>query len=183
MLRRRPLGLLGLLAPASAFFLGGCWGGGSEEDAVGAALSDGVVTEAEYQAAVDAQVVCMEARGFEARAFRSEGGLLWGVSASVPSDGDGGAESAALDACYDTHVAAIEREYFQAHVPTGAERDALFVEFAECLESFGIHGAIPSWTEHQVVNAIIEANGHENMDGLACLNQFAVLYPEGILPE
>src|SRR5690606_41739216 len=69
------------------------------------------------------------------------------------SDGDGGAESAALDACYDTHVAAIEREYFQAHVPTGAERDALFAEFAECLESFGIHGAIPSWTEHQVVRS------------------------------
>lgn len=147
------------------------------------ALSDGVITEAEYQAAIDAQVVCVQERGFEARAFRSEGAVLWGVSASVPSDGDGDAESAALDECYSAHVAEVERAYFFAHVPTGAERDALFVQFAECLESYGVHGAIPSWTEHQIVDAIVEANGHDDMDGLACLNQFVVLYPEGMFPE
>lgn len=181
MLRRGSVGGLAAWAAVAVCILGGC---GGSEDAPEAALEDGVVTDAEYQAAIDAQVSCLKQRGFDAAPYRVNGELLWTVS--VSSDGSEEADnaaSAAQDECYAEHVVAVERQYFHSHVPTGAERDALFVDFAACLESYGVHGAVPSWTESQVVDAIIEANGMESMDGLECLNQFMVLYPEGILPE
>lgn len=147
-----------------------------------AILSDGIVTAAEYKAAVDAHVSCLEQKGYNATAVQGPDKIMWvlGFDGDASDDMEGGEK--AYDKCYDDYVAGVDKEYFIAHIPTGADRDALYAEFAECLDGFGVPDANPSWTEAEVVNAIAERTGPE-MSALTCIGQYQVLYPEGMFED
>lgn len=178
------LARLGVTA-ALVVSLAGCTG--DDEPSLGSTvtqvdvLADGEVTAAEYRRAIDAHAACINESGFEAtEPHLAADGLIWQIGVSATSESQDVAVQAVLDGCYDQYVDDVEREYFQANVPTGAERDALFEKLIGCLADVGVNGVTRLDTEEEIVRAIAEQQADDMSPGLWCLDDYRLVFPEGI---
>lgn len=149
----------------------------------------GEVTLAQYRGAVERARDCVAREGFEVSEINdgNAGGLLLTFSFESGADpNDPNGPSAAFDSCYAEHVEEIERAWFWGNVPTGAQRDAMYAEFLVCLADAGIDVTplTPSSTKEQVTGVILGAPEDDAVSsGLWCLDEFLVLYPDGMFPE
>ena len=164
--------------------LAGCGAGGSGPggDQQTDPLADGVVTEAEYRATIDAVAACLNEKGWQTRPPRLElDGIRLGVEIVLPDDSEASLDGsqAARDACFGTREAKIERQYFKQHVPTGAARDAMMVKLLSCLENVGVTGLTPASEEQVIVAAIAKQLPQDMSPGLLCVEKYSVLFPEG----
>ena len=117
-----------------------------------AAFEDGVITEAEYRAAVEADAKCMTDRGYEVGAVeRRSGGptldfsvLQHGMNkisaAEVKRRND--AEDRNAAECDALHITTITSQYLYDIQPSGTEREAMLADFRKCLAA----GGLPPYT-------------------------------------
>lgn len=177
----RVFGLTLLILAAS------CSRGGGENPDEPEALVDGEVTTAEYRAAIAATVECIEADGYSATVQTRTDGVMAQVSVGLSSSqtGDPGARDAALstyDRCFERYAYDTERQYFLQHVPTGAERDSMFGDLLACLTSADVSGLTRTSTEQEIVGAIWAQHPDDPGGGMACLDHYRFVFPEGRYP-
>jgi hypothetical protein len=163
----------------------GCSGGA--DDAEG-----GLITQAQYEAAVESARQCMIGKGFTvspAQAGSLPGMLTFGYE-TVDEEDSGGAREA-FDECYDQHLKLADHDWFFANVPTGEEREGMFVDFAGCIEKeSGVTGVAITDSEEQVVSKLLEGTNSDEadpndkfFDALLCMDQYRYLWPDGMFPE
>jgi hypothetical protein len=151
------------------------------------ALADGTVTTAEYRSAIDATTACVEEAGYSAAAHLRSDGLIFSIGVGLgpgqAGDSDAGdAAQAALDRCFTQYAYDVERHYFLEHVPTGAERDAMFDDLLSCLTGAGVTGLTRASTEEEIVGAIWTQYPDAPEAGMDCLDQYRFVFPEGWYP-
>lgn len=150
---------------------------------VAAILADQIVTEAEYQSAIESQRSCLRVAGFETSVpKRDKQGILWTYSVKA-TEAQQEAASAAMDACYAKTLDGVERTFFIANLPTGAKRDAEFARLIECLAEAGVNGISPNMTESQIVKQVAVQRADDMSEGLWCIEDHSALFPEGRFPK
>ncbi|MDR1427068.1 MAG: hypothetical protein LBJ08_04850 [Bifidobacteriaceae bacterium] len=142
------------------------------------------VTADEYEAAVEGTRKCMLNKGYDVSpAMQGTAGILLSFSWEAV---DGASE--AYDACYEEiHLKEIEHYWFHSNVPTGSNREEMFEEFTSCLEEGG--AAYPDIesdkTLAEVIDLVLEHvddQSEEFGQTLSCIDDFRLLYPDGVAP-
>jgi hypothetical protein len=144
------------------------------------------VTQAEYRAAVETARQCVAEKGFEVSEIMDA--TVLGMLAFSHTSSD--AANKAYDKCYDRHLARIEHDWFYSNVPTGAEREVMFADFARCLEEeAGVTGVTINDRQTEIVNQMALQTGayeDEQAEGmhyaLLCMDRYRYLWPDGMYP-
>jgi hypothetical protein len=171
--------LIGVAAVAVVGWpLGGCQAGA---DVVGADPAE--VTAEQYRQAVEDTRDCLDEQGFQVSDV-GEGSA--GVLLSFTWESAEGAPEA-YGSCYEEHLKVIEHHWFHSNVPSGSERDAMVGEFRECLAGVGVNVSAVPLTDDlaELLVAIqeqIDDESEEFADVLLCIDDYRLLYPEGVLP-
>lgn len=136
------------------------WSGQQLNDYQLKIAADGVVTDAELRDAYDQASRCVEKDGWQAEIRDSLSGGL-SISVSPGKGGDIDAASAKLDSCMAEWVGPLDAIYQSTRVPQGAEREAKFAEFQDCMTSNGgsVDGAVLGQEQSTMMQALIAANG------------------------
>jgi hypothetical protein len=95
--------------------------------------------------------------------------------------------SEAYDSCYEKHLKEVEHYWFHSNVPTGAARDAMSEELRGCLTQGGIDvSAVPLTDDLAELLISVQQQVSDESDEftatLLCIDQYRLLYPEGVLP-
>jgi len=131
-------------------------------------LADGVVTEAEYRAAVEADRDCVIHEGVYAGPITlAPNGVhlsfgVGGCSAGENCEAIRAAGEAAFDKCGSEYVSAVEAALSNQSIPTGAEAEREFDKVAACLAKAGVIGVQRSDKEVDVYQRIARALPDEN---------------------
>jgi hypothetical protein len=139
------------------------------------------VTEAQYRQALEEARTCMKQAGFEPLEVEPdpEGrGFSFGFSAG--NGVDAAAAERTYDACIEkAGVDALARSYWLAQVPTGAEREKMFEQLWDCLNSVGVNTSGLT-SESKVEDIVRQAADLPDNDaaGLVCMDKYDVLFPE-----
>ena len=169
---------------AAVAFLAACGEEGNGLSNTDAILSDGVVSLAEYKQALTAESACVNQAGFQTTQLREQSDKIrWSFNVKVSDDVDLNEATSIQDSCYAQYVNDIEKVYYLAHVPTGADRDAMFIQLIECLDNVGVSGVSRTDTEQDIVKAIANSGSGDLSPGLLCLDQYRAVFPEGMFPE
>ena len=141
------------------------------------------VTAAQYRAAVEDTRACMSDAGFEVSDIRDGSA---GVLLSFGWESKEGA-LAAYDSCYQEHLQEIEHYWFHLNVPTGAKREHMMEELRGCLAEGGLDvTAIPMTDDLAELLVSIQEQVSDESDefavALLCIDDYRLLYPEGVLP-
>lgn len=149
-----------------------------------AAISDGFVTRAEYEAAVQSGADCVAADGWEVTELRvdpisdrvafaiSHGPGVFNSEVDAQTD-------VSTDKCYARHIDPIETGYYISIAPTGDERDEQILSLIECLNSADITEIEPDFTAEQFVKAISDKHPDDVDDmipGLNCMDAHQSLF-------
>ncbi|MDR1635154.1 MAG: hypothetical protein LBS27_09615 [Bifidobacteriaceae bacterium] len=92
----------------------------------------------------------------------------------------------AYDECYEEHLATIERDWFHANVPTGAERDAIFEDLIACLKENGVSGVTVGMEQQEIIDAIVAevvSDDSRFAASLFCMDEHAALFPDEMYPS
>lgn len=133
--------------------------------------TDSRVTEAQFRLAAEEAASCLTELGWNADGpERDSTELGWSLGVSVPSDADKGEIDealAALDMCWASHAADVEREYYDGLILSGEEWAASYADFVGCLDRAGVSGVEIGDPEEKVGEAI-----GENYDGVMCMQRY-----------
>lgn len=131
-------------------------------------LADGVVTDAEYRAAVEAQRGCVIREGFQAGDItRQTDGVQLTFTFGTCTLGEDctanrEASMAAFDKCGIEYVYALEAKITNQSIPTGADAEREFTKVTACLDKAGVTGVLRSDQEGDVHQRIERALPDEN---------------------
>ncbi len=128
----------------------------------------GKVTDAQYRAATQAAADCIRAKGWEAIDPEPDAsGMGYGVGIGGGPGGSDRNQEAVYDSCWNKHAAKVERRFYDSLALTGAERDAKYAEFIECLEAAGVTGIKVGDPEEVVGDAITD-----NYEAGTCMQHY-----------
>ncbi|MDR2253527.1 MAG: hypothetical protein LBD97_06680 [Bifidobacteriaceae bacterium] len=165
-------------------FVGGCSGEQQVDP-----LDDGIVTQAEYDAAVAATQRCIVDKGFVSDGYGWSGdGLSKYFGASVPEGATSVTEQDASMAhaeCAAEYLSQVERQWLLDNVPEGAERDAMWESLIQCLAENGLPGFTPGVPSMEIMKAFGEMAQRPGYDpaqnhAFECLDIHRLLWPEEI---
>jgi hypothetical protein len=93
----------------------------------------------------------------------------------------------AYSSCYEEHLKEVEHYWFHANVPSGNEREDMVAEFRICLADGGIDVSAVPLTDDlaELLTSVQEQVGDESDEftaALLCVDDYRLLYPEGVLP-
>ena len=172
---------------AGAFVLAACSGCGSDGPSPDAS-SPGVITEAQYRGAIEAEAACVQQAGYQTTPIaKGSDGLTLQFGLSVPTgieigttagDSWNAAAQAAQDQCYQRYAHDVEHAYIAAHVPSGSQRDADFDAMLSCLADAGVTGLSRDDTETQIVNAVVTQLPNDWSRGFACMDAYQYIFPD-----
>jgi enamine deaminase RidA (YjgF/YER057c/UK114 family) len=138
-------------------------------------------TEAQYRQALENARDCFQSAGFEADEVQKiDDSVRW----SFAYDSSEGVDEAAAERTYDAcmrqaGVAAIARSYWLSQVPTGAEREKMFEQLWDCLDSVGVNttGLSSASQVEDIVRRAVELPDNDAA-GLVCMDKYELLFPE-----
>ncbi|MDR2253856.1 MAG: hypothetical protein LBD97_08390 [Bifidobacteriaceae bacterium] len=171
---------------AVVVLVSGCSGEGEEQ--VDDPLDDGVVTQAEYDAAFAAAQRCIEDRGFVSGGNAvSTDGLSKYFLVDIPEGSTALPEEAslAIDECAREHLSQVQRQWLLDNVPEGAERDAMWESLIQCLAENGLPGFTPGTPSLEIMQAygmMAHRPGYDPAQNhaLECMDSHRLLWPEEI---
>jgi hypothetical protein len=153
-------------------------------------LDDGVVTQAEYDAAFATAQRCIEDRGFVTAGNAVSGdGLSKYFLVDIPEGATALPEegSLAIDECAREHLSQVERQWLLDNVPEGAERDAMWESLIQCLAENGLPGFTPGTPSMEIMKAYGELRrqrpefaASQDNHVIDCLDIHRLLWPEEI---
>ena len=113
------------------------------------ALADGTVSDAEYRLAKEAELRCMQGRGWETSDLRLRpDGVTLGFSVA---DVDGKDSSADSGECGIQYSADVEMAYMDQHRLTGAEKEAALDSLFQCFVDVPVEGVLRSDSSKQLL--------------------------------
>ena len=188
----RHLALVGLVVAVTA-----CTSGSATEEATTAwagiplneyqqeSAADGEVSDAELRDAYQRASDCVAEDGWQVSVTdTADGGLDLSV-ASGPGDGSGAA-GAKLEECYDSWVGPLDSIFRSTRIPQGAEREAEFDKWRECMTSNGasVDGVALGQSQEDAMAALEARNGiypEWDESWASCVNDYYfVLWPEAL---
>lgn len=130
----------------------------------------------------------MTSAGFETGPVQpnSSGSPLLGFTIELPKGATEAQQSEAqnaFDSCWQENVGTTAEIYEKSLAVTGAERDAMMIQFTACIEDAGFSGIDAAMSEQQIVGAIVrqsETPPPEQVDGFICMDRFPGLW---VTPE
>ncbi len=143
-------------------------------------LSDGVVSDAEYERANLAVIACIEDSGFiHAQMMEGAGKLKRGVSASWQGSDDPATDEelrAQADTiqteCLEEYWRAVDHVYRKQAKPTEAERVKLLEELVECFRKLGVDDLGMGSSQQEFERAALRHDqSTDGLDGSRCLTQ------------
>jgi hypothetical protein len=170
-----------VVSVAAVGFVGGGCAATERSDSDGVGW-DRLPSSSGYEQAVEETRRCMTDKGYVVSdAVVTTGGII----RSFSWDAKNGVEKAYED-CYGDHLKVIEHLWFHSNVPTGEAWDSMFIQFTECLANVGISGVRPDFSVEEVMNEFYsETNGDDDPglgEALLCLEDYRLLYPDGLFP-
>lgn len=196
-LRGRALFAVGAMAAVFAMGVSGCASSDQQTDVVtewngqqvnayqAEILSDSEVTLAELASAYDRVAQCIVDHGWQANVVVDQFG-----APDVTITGDRGSDvqemQEVLGACESEWVGPLASIYLADSAPTGAEREAKFVEFEECLRATGatVSGIYLGQEQSEMLQTIVDLNGpllEWPDERTGCIDTYyLVLWPEMI---
>jgi hypothetical protein len=147
-------------------FLAGCGAQGSHRE--------DEVSDAQFKAAAQKAADCLAADGWQADGPRRDAsGLGWLVGVKMdhrPDEAEQAKINSAIDTCWSQNAQAVADKYYKGLALTGAEREAAYGDFVQCLNDAGVKGVKVGDPEEKVGAAI-----GTNQQGVACMQRYVWL--------
>jgi hypothetical protein len=143
----------------------------------GSSASD-APTRAEYEAALVQAADCIEDQGFSVEIVPRENGITSALAVNYSTNEHAAAAGAALDRCTGGAFTTLERAYLSANVPTGAKRDGMLRELAECLEDAGVQNPSSSSDEAELLEMIHEQSPVDRDSAMLCMARNGALFAQ-----
>lgn len=134
-------------------------------------------SEADYRAAVERTADCVAKEGFDVSEVELRpDDVTYGFSITSSNDTDLSLVDGAFAQCSAAHLDSVESRYLGSLELSGAEREAVYAEFTECLKSAGVETVVVGDEEGIVTSKIsaVEETGVNVDDAWRCQQKYLI---------